>query len=666
MGVRDTATRSEFQQALSLAPNETTLRSPSQFSPRGWTAGNVQANGLPCSSVAKLPIRFTLRSLSTKYYRSVSRCYLDEIVSPTVFVGRNNVGKSNAVDILKFLKDASEDLSSALQSRGNSVTDIILKKPLGGRGLEAEVVFAVDDSDRTNFLSTFCTKMPPERSEMLLETNLLRFVRYYLTLRADSGEQEIAVSAPTKEGVPIRLVAEQWRGYQHTVENTAVETIIQRWDQGTSPIQGVYNPMMSGGESPKRLIFPSDWEPPEPESPDLIKAVREVLSHTTWLGPSLRSEPKLDAQETTILDTEAGNLVTALHTLKNNDPGKFRILEEVVKTIVPNLGGFLTPVTGTNVTFSIGDPAGDLDIAYTLEQLSFGTKRVLAMVAACLLTPDGGILVVEEPESNIHPHAQEQLVRYLLSQSNRINIFLTTHSPVVASLVPLKSLQLVTSGGTGEGVVTQMTEDRVPMLIDELGIRPSFSFEADALCFVEGETDVPGYRAFANRLGIGPELEFVNMGGGSNAQYMANARVLKTRKLPLDVTVILDGDRIRGKDPAAATKAILDQLEIPRENALILSTSELEGFLLEPRAIIEAYPKIRTTEQEIAVLIGSPPGKRDQKGILDRVRAALEIDDSDGEVVRKLAEKTSQVPPEVQRFLASIKERISRRKSTGS
>jgi len=97
------------------------------------------------------------------------------------------------------------------------------------------------------------------------------------------------------------------------------------------------------------------------------------------------------------------------------------------------------------------------------------------------------IYAIEEPETSQHPEHQRLLIKNFikLSESNNTQIILTTHSPSIAQLLPIESLRLIKKE-TDKVVVKKGDESIILEIADTLGVLPTLS---KIVVCVEGEND---------------------------------------------------------------------------------------------------------------------------------------------------------------------------------
>lgn len=130
-----------------------------------------------------------------------------------------------------------------------------------------------------------------------------------------------------------------------------------------------------------------------------------------------------------------------------------------------------------DVDFSAYDPSNffrSLRIHPTLsgevrnfDELGTGQSQVLALAFAYAYAmaygqSDGTILVVDEPEANLHPLAQQWLALRLNSlAAPGLQVVLTTHSPHFVDLARLENLVMVRKEESGATTVVQRTREEL-------------------------------------------------------------------------------------------------------------------------------------------------------------------------------------------------------------
>lgn len=119
-----------------------------------------------------------------------------------------------------------------------------------------------------------------------------------------------------------------------------------------------------------------------------------------WYNPE-----KLERQNTTLLEAAATWL------------RYFGLLEYVATESRGKLGTLL----------KIRSSGVDRDL--DLLSVGFGTSQVLPIIVQGLLTPPGGVFIVEQPEVHLHPRVQSQLAHFFLALTrNRVQCVVETHS----------------------------------------------------------------------------------------------------------------------------------------------------------------------------------------------------------------------------------------------
>jgi predicted ATPase len=76
-------------------------------------------------------------------------------------------------------------------------------------------------------------------------------------------------------------------------------------------------------------------------------------------------------------------------------------------------------------------------LRYPVHQIgaSSGTLRMLALMTALFGETRSNLIGLEEPENHVHPTALEAFAEYLLKARNRVQILVTTHSPLLLNFL---------------------------------------------------------------------------------------------------------------------------------------------------------------------------------------------------------------------------------------
>ncbi len=141
------------------------------------------------------------------------------------------------------------------------------------------------------------------------------------------------------------------------------------------------------------------------------------------------------------LGSEGENLAAILHQIeKQNGQGCMPAILSGLRGAVPDIQRIKTLrlESGDQWTFQVMEKHIR---ALSPASVSDGTIRLLAlMVVLCWSSKAASLLVIEEPENNLHPHLCEQLVATFRAVSEERQIIATTHSPGFLDYLELNEL----------------------------------------------------------------------------------------------------------------------------------------------------------------------------------------------------------------------------------
>lgn len=151
----------------------------------------------------------------------------------------------------------------------------------------------------------------------------------------------------------------------------------------------------------------------------------------------------------------------------------------------------------------------DKDECSMLGNVGLGTSNILSMACELLLhkeaekTNRSSFLLIEEPEAHIHAQRQIKLVQSLEEAPANQQIIITTHSPLLASVVKLENIVIIKDGKTfslAKGK-TKLESDDYWFLEKYLDATKANLFFARSVIIVEGPGEALLLPALASLLG---------------------------------------------------------------------------------------------------------------------------------------------------------------------
>jgi len=325
-----------------------------------------------------------LERIHVQNYRSLRE--IDLCLRPlNLLIGTNASGKSNLLDALRFLAQGAQekDFARAVSSRGNVVQ-------LAWKGSEAD----------------------------------------FVTLRAslmDEKEQFDWSVRVDRQGFEFDLTEDLWQPRENSPPGQLLHS-----QQGAGW-------WWSGDKLEQvRLSLP------QPSGCALSAAsadegfpgrrVLEFVNRWGFFDPSpvfLRRATFPDEEDGPRLDSTGRNLAGRLFAIRETNPDTFRRIISATNDVlgVPERIDLRQQEYDGRIYFVQTEPG----LHYPVHQLqaSSGTLRMLALMTALLGESDITLVGIEEPENYVHPNALEAFARHLVLARERVQIIITTHSPLL-------------------------------------------------------------------------------------------------------------------------------------------------------------------------------------------------------------------------------------------
>ncbi|WP_175425516.1 AAA family ATPase [Trinickia violacea] len=197
-----------------------------------------------------------------------------------------------------------------------------------------------------------------------------------------------------------------------------------------------------------------------------------------------------------VLSPNAQNLAAVLNVLSSSNPARYKRLVEHVRIVFPHISGITSVIVeGSSVearVWSIPLESERSDLSVPLNQSGTGIGQVLAILYVVVTSDLPSVILIDEPQSFLHPGAVRKLLEILRSYSQHQYI-ITTHSPTLITLTENDQLFAVRrQEGTNVSTVALIDpnrQDDLRMSLADVGVRLGDVFGADAILWVEGKTE---------------------------------------------------------------------------------------------------------------------------------------------------------------------------------
>ncbi len=386
-----------------------------------------------------------------------------------VVIGANASGKSNFVEIFKFLRDiARSGLENAISMQGGVE---YLRNIKVGKEKDLDLQISLD----TDFK---WIKRPRKESIESIVGIEFNNIDYEFSLRFHKKGSGFRI-------IKDRLIQECNFVKLEKLKNKKINPAKKEIGRGKIVLFRDNGKVKIELKKPKGLEFEEDDIYPSFLKEEKINKTSLLLQSPFFLIPPYKEsfsklsiydlDPKLPKKATPIsgkaeLEEDGSNLSIILRNI-TKDKKKKEKLFSLVKDILPFVGDLsVEKFADKSLLFKLKEKYFE-DEYLPATSISDGTINITALILA-LYFEDKPITIIEEPERNIHPKLMSKIVEMMEDAAKKKQIIITTHNPEIVKHTDIKNLMFLyrESGGSSKVIKPSDREAVKTFLKSEIGI----------------------------------------------------------------------------------------------------------------------------------------------------------------------------------------------------
>lgn len=189
----------------------------------------------------------------------------------------------------------------------------------------------------------------------------------------------------------------------------------------------------------------------------------------------------------TEIAADGSNLTDVLLYMRNNQIEQFEELQRCISDAFPSVRG-ITIRQNASQREIIGEPAiiyQDGRPPIPLRLCGSGIEQMLVLGTSVITAERDTLLLIDEPQAYLHPHAERSLLRLLDSYSEHQYV-IATHSHQLLKSKPLRQTRLISSSD-GESFIASPSDHYD--VLERLGVTAADLWLADTVLWVEGPSE---------------------------------------------------------------------------------------------------------------------------------------------------------------------------------
>jgi hypothetical protein len=317
-----------------------------------------------------------------------------------------------------------------------------------------------------------------------------------------------------------------------------------------------------------------------------------------------------------VLSADASNLPEVLFGLNANTT-RFLRLSDLLHEVLPQVQHVsVRPIDPNKVQILVWPhprESARRDLTVSLNECGSGVGQVLAILYVVLTATTPQTIIIDEPQSFLHPGAVRKLIEVLKRYPQHQYIF-ATHSPTVIVASEPSTLAMIQIQGVEARLQSLSTNDskELQLCLADIGARLSDVFGADNILWVEGQTEEISFpiilKSVAGVSLMGTAIVGIRQTGDLEGREAKRIFELYRRLshastlLPPAVAFVLDSE-------CKTPEEMAELRQLSGHRAVFLHRRMLENYLLVPSAIaavankIEGFRDTPIRDEEVGALI---------------------------------------------------------------
>lgn len=188
---------------------------------------------------------------------------------------------------------------------------------------------------------------------------------------------------------------------------------------------------------------------------------------------------------------DCSNLADVLSNLQA-DPTKFKEYKDTFKSIFPNIKDISIDNDAGIPEIRVWLPQSErLDLTISLDECGTGIGQVMAMLYVIIQSDEPKVIIIDEPNSFLHPSASRKLME-IIKQYDQHQYIISTHSPELITSAEADKILLLTLNEEGQTQINRIDKDAkkdMQKVLLEVGSKLSDVFGYEQVLWVEGPTE---------------------------------------------------------------------------------------------------------------------------------------------------------------------------------